>query len=117
MILYHMPEYSETNIDMEVAIAIPAPLPALENTPQTRVKTRQLSPIKQAATVIHRGMIYDIPVAITALFRWIGMNGYTSIEATQEIHLFGRETSRVMEEPIVLELQVPIQPLRYSQIS
>lgn len=75
------------------------------------VTIRQLPAIPRTATVVHSGMLREITQAIAALFVWIGTNGYTSDGAIREIHLFGKETIRVRNEPVVVELQVPIIPL------
>lgn len=111
MVFYHIPEYVETDIDMEFAIAVPDTTPLTHSTPQDSVVVRQVPGVNQVASVIHSGMMHDVTQAIAALFTWIGMNGYTSSGSIREIHLFGPETIRVREEPIVLEVQIPIEPL------
>ncbi len=111
MVLYHVAEYIETDIDMEFAMAIPECATPFGDIPQTVITVQQLPAIAMVASVFHSGMIYDITQAITALFTWIGANGYTSNGAIREIHLFGPETVRVKEHPVVVELQIPIKPL------
>jgi DNA-binding transcriptional MerR regulator len=115
MVLYHIAEYTETDIDMEFAIAIPADAKhtakLTANPGQDVVNVRQLPTSTQVASVFHSGMIHDITQAVTALFTWIGTNGYTSHGAIREIHLFGPETVIVQNQPVVIELQIPIQPL------
>lgn len=111
MVLYHVTEYIETDIEMEFAIVLPERFMPLGERPHPVIQIRQLPAIEQVASVFHHGMIYDITQAITALFTWIGANGYMSNGAIREIHLFGPETSRVKNQPVVVELQIPIQPL------
>jgi DNA-binding transcriptional MerR regulator len=111
MVLYHIAEYTETDIDMEFAIAIPAGSNSRPSSGQDVVNVRQLTTSAQVASVFHSGMIHDITQAVTALFTWIGTNGYTSHGAIREIHLFGPETVTVQNQPVVIELQIPIQPL------
>jgi DNA-binding transcriptional MerR regulator len=111
MVLYHITEYTETDIDMEFAIAIPERAIPFGNRSQTTINVRQLPAIAQVASVFHNGMIHDITQAITALFTWIGANGYITSGAIREIHLFGPETVSVQEHPVVVELQIPIHPL------
>ncbi|QLE58411.1 MerR family transcriptional regulator [Nostoc sp. TCL26-01] len=110
IVLYHISEYTETNIDMEFTIAIPEPIQPTWDTGQTGITVRQLPAIAQVASVVHSGMIRNITQAIIALFTWIGTNGYTTSGAIREIHLFGAETLRVRDQPVVVELQVPIEP-------
>ena len=111
--LYHISEYTETAIDMEFAIAILESAKPIAETAQTAITVRQL-PAAQVASVFHNGMVRDVTQAIAALFTWIGANGYTSSGAIREIHLFGPETGRVKDQPVVLELQIPIEPLEQA---
>ncbi len=113
IVLYHLLEYSETDIDMEFGVTIPESLqPANHRNPaQSAISIYQLPAIAQVASVVHSGMLREITQAIVALFTWIGTNGYTSNGAIREVHLFGKETIRVRDEPVVVELQVPIIPL------
>ncbi|MBD2692445.1 MerR family transcriptional regulator [Anabaena catenula FACHB-362] len=110
IVLYHISEYTETDIDMEFAITITEPIKPTWDTAQAVITVRQLPTNAQVASVFHSGMIQDITQAIAALFTWIGTNGYTSSGAIREIHLFGPETVRVRDQPVVVELQIPIAP-------
>jgi DNA-binding transcriptional MerR regulator len=108
IVLYHASEYTEMNIDMEFGIAIPAPVKAIRAKVQDGITLRQLSAFPQVASVFHSGMIQDVTQAIVALFIWIDTNGYVSNGAIREIHLFGSETVLVRDEPVVVELQIPL---------
>jgi DNA-binding transcriptional MerR regulator len=110
IVQYYMAEYSETDIDMEFAIAIPELSQSILDKNQSAITIRRLPAIAQVASVVHSGMIHDVTQAIAALFIWVGTNGYTSSGAIREIHLFGPETVRVRDEPVVMELQIPIEP-------
>jgi DNA-binding transcriptional MerR regulator len=107
IMLYHVSEYSETDIDMEFAIAIPESTKPITNQAETSIIMRQL-PAAQVASVFHNGMVWDVTQAIAALFTWIGTNGYISSGEIREIHLFGSETRKVRDETVVMELQIPI---------
>lgn len=111
LVLYHLDDYRETDIDTEFAIAIDLDDHALPDLPSAPITIRQLPAVEQMASVIHSGMLREITQAITALFSWIGTNGYTTSGAFREIHLFGQETIRVRDEPVVVELQIPIERL------
>ncbi len=108
MVLYHASEYTETNIDMEFGILIPAPAKLIGANVQDRIIIRQLPAFPQVASVFHSGMIQDVTQAIVALFTWIDANGYITNGAIREIHLFGSETVLVRDEPVVVELQIPL---------
>jgi DNA-binding transcriptional MerR regulator len=110
IVLYHLSEYTETNIDMEFAVAIPEPT-KLTSDPIRDIIVRQL-PTTEVASTFHSGMIHDITQAVAALFTWIGVNGFASSGAIREIHLFGSETSQVRDQQVVIELQIPIEPLK-----
>lgn len=110
IVLYHISEHTETNIDMEFAIAIPESTQLTGDDSQAAITVCQLPALTQVASVVHSGMLREITQAIAALFTWIGTNGYTSSGAIREIHLFGPETLRVRDEPVVVELQIAIEP-------
>lgn len=108
IVLYHASEYTETNIDMEFGIAIPTPAKPIGARLQDGTIVRQLPACSQVASVFHSGMIQHVTQAIVALFSWIDANGYVSNGAIREIHLFGAETVLVRDEPVTLELQIPL---------
>jgi effector-binding domain-containing protein len=61
------------------------------------------------ASVIHQGSLHDVGQAISALFAWIGVNGYSACGAEREVHLFGREHDLNPSAPVVLEMQIPVE--------
>jgi DNA-binding transcriptional MerR regulator len=111
IVLYHISEYTDTNIDMEFAIAIPEGAKLMADPLQDAITVRQLPTSAHVASVFHRGMMRDITQAMVALFTWISANGYATDGAIREIHLFGSETVQVEDQPVVVELQIPIKPL------
>jgi DNA-binding transcriptional MerR regulator len=111
IVLYHISEHTEINIDMEFAIAIPKEAKPIADSLQDVITMRQLPASEQVASVFHRGMMRDITQAMIAMFTWISANGYVTNGAIREIHLFGSETGQVEEQPVVVELQIPIKPL------
>jgi DNA-binding transcriptional MerR regulator len=110
LVLYHIPEFVETDIDLEYGMIVPpgAIKHRVADAPLTTMNVRELPAVAEMAYVVHSGMIHDIPHALAALYRWIGTHGYTSSGAYREVHLWGRETDSVNVEPIVVELQLPI---------
>ena len=111
LFIYHNPEYTDTDIDMETATAIdPAQAKRLA---QGEVVAREIPAAERVASVIHRGALWDVPQAIIALFTWIGANGFTSAGNIQEYHLRWRElelTEKTVED-VTLEMQIPVAPL------
>ncbi len=61
------------------------------------------------ASVIHRGSFYGVPQALSALFIWVGANGYTASGPYREIHLSGRENDLTDIQHLTVEMQVPIE--------
>lgn len=109
LVLYHMAEYVDTDIDLEYGILVPrSTLRARSDDRANAVTVRELPAVEEMASVVHSGMIHDIPHALMALYRWIGTHGYRSADSYREVHVWGRETDLVNVEPIVVELQMPI---------
>lgn len=111
MAIYHSAEYVEQDIDMEAATPI-APA-AFERLLAGPVIVRELPAVETMATVIHRGDMWDVGQAITALYTWIGQHGYASAGPYRELHLYWRELEVEMTQfaDITLEMQVPIVPV------
>lgn len=109
LFIYHNPEYTDTDIDMETATAID-PAEAKRLAPDSMVTARHLPAAEQVASVIHRGPLWDVPHAIIALFTWIGANGFTSAGVIHEYHLRWRELelSEAAFEDVTLEMQIPV---------
>ncbi|HEV2528817.1 MAG TPA: MerR family transcriptional regulator [Thermomicrobiales bacterium] len=110
---YHDVEYLDRDIDTETAVAISA----IPGTPlrigADRLTLRELPATPAMATVVHSGSAYDIPLAISALYTWVGANGLATSGPFREVHLFGRENDHVDRNPenlgaFVVELQVPL---------
>ncbi len=112
LFIYHNPEYTDTDIDMETATAID-PAEVKRFTPGGVVVARELPAAERVASVIHRGPLWDVPQAIIALFTWIGANGFASAGVIREHHLHWRELELSDEafENVTLEMQIPIAAL------
>ena len=108
--LYHNTEYFEEDIEMEAGVILnKASLFSKELPIRSTMRVYELPSAPILASVIHRGDFYDVPRALSALFIWIGTNGYTASGPYREIHLFGRENDLTDLEHITLEMQVPIK--------
>ncbi|MGQ0603573.1 MAG: MerR family transcriptional regulator [Anaerolineales bacterium] len=107
--IYHNPEYTDTDIDMETATAIDR-ADAKRLTANGTVLARELPAAEQVASVIHRGPLWEVPQAIIALFTWIGANGFTSAGVIREHHLRWRELELTEKtvEAVTLEMQIPV---------
>lgn len=108
--LYHNTEYYEENIEMEAGVIInKVAIPPKQLPTYNTMRIHELPAAPMLASVVHRGRFYDVPQAISALFIWIGTNGYSANGPYREIHLFGRENDLTDFEHVTLEMQVPIE--------
>ena len=112
--LYHTIEYVDRDIDMEAAVAVDKIPEAVPDDGEDHLTFRELPAVRQMASVVHEGSAWDIPQAITALFGWIGENGYASAGPYRELHLSGRENELFRADSanvdsVLVEIQVPIQ--------
>ena len=112
LVIYHNPEYTDTDIDMETATVINV-ADARHLDSGSGVVARELPAATQVASVIHRGALWEVPQAIIALFTWIGANGFASAGAIRELHLRWRELELAEKdfEDVTLETQIPVAPL------
>ncbi len=108
--LYHNREYFEENIEMEAGVIVAKTGLSPEQFPMhNTIRMYQLPTAPILASVVHRGDFYDVPQAISALFMWVGTNGYVASGPYREIHLFGRENDLADFGHVTLEMQVPIE--------
>ncbi|MGH3146904.1 MAG: MerR family transcriptional regulator [Rubrobacter sp.] len=115
--LYHDVAYMDRDIDMEAAVAVdgvPEEASGTLSADSDRLVFRELPAVREMASVVHGGSAWEIPQAVTALFAWVGANGYSTAGPYRELHLYGRENDLFRENPsnvesIFVELQVPVQ--------
>lgn len=110
-VVYFNGEYSEENIDMLFGVAVD---PAATIAPPTSFIRHTLPASHKAAGLVHRGSLHDIPDVISSLYRWIGLNGYSSVGAFREIHHFGREDevfASDQRDDVVFEIILPVEKL------
>jgi effector-binding domain-containing protein len=66
----------------------------------------------EIASVVHRGTLWEIPDAISALYTWIGENGYSAVGPYREIHHYWRENDLAAVpgglDSVVIEMQLPV---------
>ncbi len=108
LVIYHRAEYTDQDIDMEAAVVVEARKLEMDMSSTEQLAVRALPAVHTMASVIHQGHPQDIGQAMTALFCWIGQNGFSSAGVYREIHLYGRELELVECDPVVIELQIPV---------
>ena len=112
--LYHTVEYLDRDIDMEAAVPVDGAPVGSPDTAKDGLAFRRLPAVPEMASVVHEGSAWDIPRAISALFGWIGANGYATAGPYRELHLYGRDNDLFRADAanvdsILVEIQVPIQ--------
>ena len=112
--IYHLEAYADENIDMSLGVEVAAP-PTLPNA-ENRLQQTILPPATTGASIVYHGDMWNIPEVVSNLYRWLGMNGYSSAGPYREIHLFGRELDlfAVCPAPVpdaVIELTVPVESI------
>lgn len=110
--LYDVDEYRETDIGVRLALPVDSEdsrLPSAdEPIADTGFELRRLPATRRLACVAWTGLLPQVTLPIAALFRWVAAQGWQPAGALREVHLFGRETSRVLVEPVTIELQLPV---------
>jgi effector-binding domain-containing protein len=112
MVVYHIPTYTDVNIDMSIGVNVDPALRLPPNSEAAGITRRQLLAAPLAASSIHHGPLPEIAEVVSNLYRWLGTNGYASAGPYREIHLFGRELDLYKGDQIpnaVLEIQIPIE--------
>jgi len=104
--LYHNPAYIEQDIEME--LAVPIERAPRGETLDARMTVRTLPEVAQAASVIHQGNVWDVGLAMGALFAWMGANERVAAGPYREIHLYGHENDPHDLSNITIEMQMPL---------
>lgn len=111
--VYYNPEYTEQDIDMEMALPVQLPsgkrLPEVTTEPATSGSPsalRLLPGTAQAACVIHQGPYSGLSAAYAEGGAWIEANGYRMVGPIREIYLTGPGEGSIP----VTELQFPVEP-------
>ncbi|MCA9972080.1 MAG: GyrI-like domain-containing protein, partial [Anaerolineales bacterium] len=109
LILYHADEYRETDLDVEVCVALPAPLPARPPRADADVTFRVLPAYDLVGALIYEGPFAEMTTAVLELVRWSGIHQHVPVGPLREIHLSGpaHPLTPTAGDPVV-ELQYPI---------
>ena len=106
--LYHADEFTETDLDVEMAVAVEAE--AVEENPRDEyIRFGWLPAADEVATLAFEGLYEEIPAAILTLLGWVGAQEFALAGPLREVHLSGpAHVGGVLQEPAVLELQMPV---------
>jgi DNA-binding transcriptional MerR regulator/effector-binding domain-containing protein len=112
--LYHNEEYTEHDIDMEVAVPVAAEIVAAPPR-EDYLCFRTVAGSDLAAALIYEGPFSGIGRPIQSLLRWVGLHGHASVGALRELHLSGRAHDDTPDAIRIIELQIPIAPITALQ--
>lgn len=106
--LYHLEEYQEIDLDVEVGVPVEAALLQSDLSPEP-ISICQIAAEDTVAALVYEGAYQGVAGAAQALLTWIGYNGGLVNGPLRELHLSGpaHQDGRLVE-PAILELQLPI---------
>jgi DNA-binding transcriptional MerR regulator/effector-binding domain-containing protein len=105
--LYHNEEYSDYNIDMEVAVRV-APELVAAPPPGEQLTFRTIDGCELGAAVVYEGPFPGIVGPIQSLLRWVCVHDHTPAGPLREVHLSGPAHDDSPDATRIIELQVPI---------
>lgn len=107
--LYHNDEYTETNLDVELAVAV-APR-VLDAPPQAEhITFHWLPPVELAAALIYEGPFSELTDGVLALLNYVATHNHVLVGPLRELHLSGpAHGPNAPDATPVVELQVPIR--------
>lgn len=107
--LYYNEEYTEHNVDIETVLPVSPDL--LRRGALDTLTFHELPPAPLSASLIYEGSYSDVTAAVLALLAWTGQHNHVIAGPLRELHLSGpAHVNGQLQEPAILELQVPIQP-------
>ena len=115
--LYHNEDYSETNIQVEVALPVQAK--HLDMAHDDSFTVRRLPAHDLAASMIYEGAYDEMTPAILSLLTWAGLNEHVPTGPLRELHLSGKahpDGQRVVDTAVI-EFQLPIAAIESATTS
>ena len=108
--LYHNEDYSET--DLQVEVALPVQSKHLDAPRSDSFEVHRLPAHDLAASLIYEGSYEDMTPAILSLLNWVGLNGHVPVGPLRELHLSGKAhpDGQQVVDSAVIEFQLPVAP-------
>lgn len=106
--IYHIDEYRETDIDVELCVVIDAPRNSAQimlQHPMFDLKLYQLPAEAWVASGLFRGDMQQMPAMVNALLHWVAKNHYVVCGHVRELHF---EPQDLHDIPNVVEVQLPV---------
>jgi len=110
--LYYNQEYSEENLDMEVAVGIKGDQKELSLLDKSALNTSEILPEETVASLLYSGPFEGMELAIVELLKWIALNGWEISGELRELHLMGKAHPEDTCVPkAVIEFQMPVKKI------
>ncbi len=108
--LYHDPEFTERNIDVEMAVGIESINPRrLADHERRRVTVRRFPAMETVASVLHTGDFDTISQAYAAVFEWVERNNYKVAGPVREVYLDELNSDGTAGR--LVEVQAPVEKI------
>jgi predicted transcriptional regulator YdeE/DNA-binding transcriptional MerR regulator len=105
----HNPEYTDRNLDLEVAVMVEMTGGGGANRRAQRGAVHMLAGCAQMACVVHTSPVCELTGAYGAVYTWLEANGYHQAGSLREVHHTdpGKESTAV--DCSLIELQMPVE--------
>lgn len=108
MVLFHNPDYTETNVDVELAALLAADVPARSHL-EGRAHFQMFKGLPQTASTAISGGLDALEPAYTAMYAWAAAHGYRVGSPAREI--YHPEESHPLSASLLIDIQLPIDPI------
>lgn len=110
--LYYNQEYSEENLDMEVAVGIKGDPSEWDYLKQSTLSIREILPEETVASLLYSGPFEGMELAIVELLKWIALNGWEINGELRELHLMGKaHPDDTCVPKAIIEFQMPVRKI------
>ena len=112
--MYHNKEYSEVNLDVEMAVLVDSKYQS-HAVINDKITFRELPAQELMAALIYEGPFNGVSAAALALLAWLGSHQYAPGPPLRELRLSGpAHVGGELQQDPVLELQMPIHKLSFE---
>jgi DNA-binding transcriptional MerR regulator/effector-binding domain-containing protein len=116
VLLFHGDGYTAADLDIEIAVEIdPGAAAELDAVAVEPFGLRHVPDHPRVASLVFEGSCGELPEVGRRFFRWLAAAGYESIPPSREIHHQGWRRTEDPDEQVVIELQMPVAPLRLAR--
>lgn len=113
MNLYHNKEYTETDLDMEFAVAIAGTKEELQKLKNSDLIYTELSDKNQIISLTFSGNFHDLDIPIIEMMKWIETNNLEIAGELRELHLSGpAHVNGELQKEAAVELQLPVKRIK-----